>query len=111
MADYERRLAGIAGRTAPVETRVRNHGGVPTLHLDGRPVYAIAMMPEPYVADEWVTQSCRDFAAAGVDLYSEIFWSWMKPRDGCHGWWLGEGEYDFERIDHRIRAIVRANPR
>lgn len=110
VADYERRLAGIAGRTGAVETRVLDHGGAPTLHLNGRPIYGMAMMPEPYVADQWVTQSCRDFAAAGVDLYSEIFWSWMKPQEGCHGWWLGEGEYDFDRIDRRIRAIIRANP-
>jgi len=110
VAAYERRLDGIACRTQPTETQVRDHCGVPTLHVNGRPVYGMAMMPEPYVGDEWVTLSCRDFAAAGVDIYSEIFWSWMTPQDGCHGWWLGEGQYDFEQVDRRIRAILRANP-
>ena len=71
----------------------------------------MAMMPEPYAKDEEVTLSCRDFAAAGVDLYSEIFWSWMSPRDGAHSWWLGPGQYDFARIDARVRAVLEANPK
>lgn len=108
---YERRLPGIERRAGPVESLVKEHKGAVMLHVNGRPVYGMAMMPEPYASDESVTLSCRDFAAAGVDLYSEIFWSWMTPGQGCHGWWLGEGEYDFERIDRRIRAIVEANPR
>ncbi len=108
---YEQRLSNIAPRTEPVESRIEDHNGVTTLFVNGRPMYGMAMMPEPYVSDAEITLSCRDFAAAGVDLYSEIFWSWMTPRDGCHGWWLGEGKYDFERIDGRIRAIIQANPR
>ena len=89
---------------------IKAHGGVPTLHVDGKPVYAMAMMPEPYVSDEKITLSCRDFAATGMNLYSEIFWSWMKPQQGCHGWWLGPGRYDFEKVDARIRAILAADP-
>ncbi len=108
---YEQRLADIAPRTERIESCLKEHNGATTLFVNGHPVYGMAMMPEPYVSDAEITLSCRDFAAAGVDLYSEIFWSWMTPRDGCHGWWLGEGKYDFERIDGRIRAMIQANPR
>ncbi len=94
----------------PTETTIETHRGCTMLHINGQPVYAMAMMPEPYVADDLITLSCRDFAAAGVNLYSEIFWSWATPRDGCHGWWLAPGEYDFEKVDRRIEAIIEANP-
>lgn len=89
---------------------VRPHNGALVPWIDGEPFYPMAMMPEPYAGDEQITLSCRDFAAAGVDLYSEILWSWATPREGCHSWWPGEGEYDFGRIDRRIRAIIEANP-
>ena len=108
---YKQRVGELATRPKPVTSAVRPFRGAPTLHVDGRPVYAMAMMPEPYVSNELITHSCRDFAAAGVDLYSEIFWSWMTPGDGCSGWWLGPGRYDFDKIDRRIGAIVKANPR
>jgi hypothetical protein len=81
------------------------------LRIGDTSIYPMAMMPEPYVGDDAVTLSCRDFAAAGVDIYSDIFWSWMAPRDGAHSWWLGPGQYDFERIDARVRAVLAANPR
>lgn len=97
----------VADQTTAV---VRPHNGALVPVIDGRPFYGMAMMPEPYAGDEQITLSCRDFAAAGVDLYSEILWSWATPREGCHGWWLGEGQYDFDRIDRRIRAIIAADP-
>lgn len=84
--------------------------GVPTLHCNGSPLSAMAMMPEPYVPDDEITLSCRDFAAAGVRIVSEIFWTWSAGGNGCSGWWLGEGEYDFARIDRRFRAILAADP-
>ncbi len=94
----------------PTRAAIRPHGGYPMIHLNDRPVYGMAMMPEPYVADEMISRSCRDFAASGVDLYSEIFWSWATPGQGCHSWWPGPGQYDFARIDRRIAAILAANP-
>jgi len=111
VAAYEAALPTPRDGSAAPEAQVRAHGGVPTLHIDGRPVTTMAMMPEPYVSDEQIALSCRDFAAAGHELYSEIFWSWMTPGQGCFGWWTGPGEYDFDRIDARIRAIIAANPR
>ncbi len=89
---------------------VRMHNGAPVISIDDEPFYPMALMPEPYASDEDITLSCRDFSAAGLDIFSDIFWSWSTPREGCHGWWLGEGEYDFDRIDARVRAILEANP-
>ena len=107
---YEKNPPAAEKRTEIVSS-VSLHGGVPALTVDGRPVFPMAMMPEPYAPDDGITLSCRDFAAAGVDLVSEIFWSWMRPGKGCTGWWLGPGRYDFDRIDRRIHAILKANPR
>lgn len=98
-------------RVGPQTTcRVMPHRGALVPVIDGVPVYPMAMMPEPYAADEMIELSCRDFAAAGIDLYSEILWSWATPGQGCHGWWRGPTEYDFDRLDRRIRAIIAANP-
>ena len=110
VAAYERRVSKAAVQRKQVASSVRPFRGAPTLHVDGKPVYAMAMMPEPYVSPALITHSCRDFAAAGLNLYSEIFWSWMKAGSGCSGWWLGPGKYDFDKIDGRIMAIVEANP-
>ena len=109
VATYEKNLPTAPARKQ-ITAWIKMHGGVPTLHVDGNPVYAMAMMPEPYVSDEKIMLSCRDFAATGMNLYSEIFWTWMKPQQGCHGWWLGPGQYDFEKVDARIRAILAADP-
>lgn len=89
---------------------LRQHHGAVVPYLNDLPVYPMAMMPCPYVRDTEVTLSCRDFAAAGVDIYSEILWSWAEGGDGCKGWWTGPGEYDFAMIDRRLAAIVAANP-
>ena len=110
VAAYERNLPPDP-RRKQVTSSVKPYRGVPMLHVDGKPVYSMAMMPEPYVSDELIGHSCRDFAAAGVDIYSEIFWSWTTPSKGCHSWWLGPGQYDFAKVDARIRTIIKANPR
>lgn len=110
VASYERSLPRTEKRDQ-ITASVRRGDGPPMLMIDGRPVFPMAMMPEPYASDEQIALSCRDFAAAGVDLYSEIFWSWMRPGQGCAGWWLGPGQYDFDRVDRRIGAILEANPR
>lgn len=96
--------------SGPTRTEVKPYRGALMLHVNGKPVYGMAMMPEPYVSDELIGNSCRDFAASGIDLYSEIFWTWMTPGQGCHSWWTGPGQYDFARVDARISAILQADP-
>ncbi len=108
---YEDALPAPLPKLPPTEASVQPYHGYPMLHVNGKPVYSMAMMPEPYASDEQITLSCRDFTAAGVDIYSEIFWSWATPREGCHSWWTGPGEYNWDRVDARVHAIIEANPR
>ena len=61
---------------------------------------------------------CRDFAAAGVHLYSHIIWNNRAtvPRSVLAGsrtdisWWHGPGQYDFSKIDAQFEAIIEADP-
>jgi len=80
--------------------------GQPRVTVNGVPVSGMAMMPSPYVKPEETAQSVRDFAAAGVRFYSDIFWSYGKLND----WWLGEGKYDFAKLDAKIEAALAAAP-
>ena len=69
------------------------------------------MMPGCYAhdgKDADVFNSCRDFAAAGIDLYTEMIGT--LPAYGCTGWWKGEGEYDFSIVDRRFASLLAANP-
>ena len=81
--------------------------GVPRLEVDGKLLSSHAMMPSPYVSNADATRSCRDFAACGVKLFSNIFWT----RGGYLPWWKGEGEYDWSLVDARFRAMIEAAPR
>ena len=109
-ADYQKQIEHLSAAVPVNEAVVRPHQGANVLHLNGTPVYPMAMMPSPYVPDNETTMSCRDFAAAGVNIYSDILWSWIDSGEGCKRWWLGPGKYDFDVIDGRIAAIVAANP-
>ncbi len=109
-AEYAKRLDSLPLAPPVREAGVQLHRGAIVMQVNGEPVYPMAMMPSPYVPDAETTLSCRDFAAAGVDIYSDIFWSWISSGDGCKRWWLAPGEYDFRIIDDHIASIVAANP-
>ena len=93
-------------RTGNCTARVVRVNGVPRLEVDGKLFSAHAMMPSPYASNAEATQSCRDFAASGVKLFSNIFWT----RGGYLPWWKGEGEYDWSLVDARFRAMIAAAP-
>ena len=110
-AQYEKSIPRDSVKGTGTRASVKSHQGVPTLHINGRPVYAMAMMPSPWGRDggnEAIVHSCRDFAAAGVNLYSDIFGG--NPAFACSRWWLDEGRYDFTIVDQRMRAFIEANP-
>ena len=86
--------------------RVVRMGGAPRLEVDGKPFSAHAMMPSPHVPNAEATLACRDFAASGVKLFSNIFWT----RGGYLPWWKGEGVYDWRLVDARFRAMIEAAP-
>ena len=105
-AAYERNLPKpLPGRANRTFAR-RIVDGRPMVTVDGEPVPALAMMPSPYVKPEEAAKSIRDFAAAGVRFYSDIFWSYGALND----WWLGEGEYDFSKLDAKVSAALAAAP-
>ncbi|MEN6497789.1 MAG: LamG-like jellyroll fold domain-containing protein [Thermoguttaceae bacterium] len=110
---YERRLPADTIASAKTTASVAMHGGVPALQVNGQPVFPMAMVP----IGHFPTKPCRDFAAAGIHLYSHILWTWavITPHDPTKAtesseWWLGDGQYAFERVDRQIQAIVDADP-
>ena len=110
---YERNVPEDTLAGSATMASVGPHEGVPSLFINGEPVFPMAMIP----IGHFPRQVCRDFAAAGVHVYSHILWSWNvivpeqedgKPED-LH-WWLGPGQYAFEKIDRQILPIIEADP-
>lgn len=92
---------------------VRPHQGVPTLFINNEPKFPIAMIP---IAD-YPTQACAEFSRAGVKIYSHIIWNWRNITPGKDStltepnrWWLGPGQYDFAKVDRRLKAVLAADP-
>ncbi len=87
-------------------SRIVMVNGIPRVCVDGEVVSGMAMMPSPHVDNPEVTFSCNDFAAAGVRIFSNIFWG-GEPQNK---WWLGEGRYDWAYYDARLKAMIDAAP-
>lgn len=108
---YEAALPARAAGMASPEMTIAEHGGIPSIFRDGVAESAMCMMPAPSANEQGVFLASRDFAAAGVNYYSEIFWTWLKLGDSCSHWWTGYGQYEFERVAARLEKIVEANPK
>lgn len=93
------------------ESYVKPANGANGLFINGQSVYPMQMMPSPYTKNSEVFDSCRDFAAAGVDLYSDIIYPVAPMNSECCDWWLDDGVYDFSKVDARLGEIVKANPK
>ncbi|MCX7886205.1 MAG: hypothetical protein N3B01_02965 [Verrucomicrobiae bacterium] len=103
---YEAQLPKDVIGSATTTAAVQPYAGVPALHINGRPVFPMAMIP----IGHFPTNVCRDFAAAGLHLYSHIIWTWGPRCTPDVNWWLGSGQYDFAKVDAMIRAILDADP-
>jgi hypothetical protein len=111
---YENSLPKDTIGSAKTTAAVRPHQGVPALWINDQPVAPIAMIP----IEHFPRDVCRDFAAAGVHVYSHILWTWARviPEskaqnlDDCTDWWLGRGKYAFERVDRQVQAIIEGDP-
>lgn len=77
------------------------------MFINGEPVYPMMFMPSVWVDTEPTFNACRDFAAAGVDLFSDMIATNLYGP--CHDWWQGVGRYDFQQIDDRLGAMIKAN--
>lgn len=81
----------------------------PRLAIDGVALPAVAALPAPFQAPARPVNdvpALRDFAEAGVRLFSNV-WS-MRCRP--HDWWRGEGEYDWEAFDALALGLLAACP-
>ena len=97
----------IQART-PGQTRavVRNYDGAPTLFINGQPHSGMA-----YAAYVPSVAVFRDFARAGVGLFTFS----ATPTEGGYGLsktaWTAPGQYDFSQLDQRVMMVLEANPR
>ncbi len=103
---YEKKLPASLPGKPNIHAEIVKHNDVPEIFVNGRIIPAAAMMPSPYVAPAKTQDSVRDFAAAGIRLYSTILWSQGNRND----WWLGEGKYDFSAVDKRLGILLKAAP-
>ncbi len=112
--EYEKNIPKDTIGAQKTTAVVKPHKGVPALWINDKPVFPMAMIP----IGVFPKDVCRDFAAAGVHIYSHIIWS---SRSGLTGgavlakpseihWWLGPGQYAFERLDRQIQTIIAADP-
>lgn len=108
---YEAALPVSDLSAASPTVTVAEHAGVPALCRDGVFESAMCMIPYPGADNQGVFDATRDFAAAGIDYDSEIFWPWLKWGGNCSGWWTAPGKYEFDRIEARLRVMVKANPK
>lgn len=109
---YEKNIPQDIIRSGKTVACVKNLHGVPGLFVNEKPVFPMMMIPSPYVSGDKIFNSCRDFAAAGVNLYSDLIYSGFGgTKESCTGWWLEEGKYNFSIVDKRLQSIVAANPK
>jgi hypothetical protein len=85
---------------------VRPYHGSSTLFIDGKPHAGMA-----YAAYGPSVEVFRDFAEAGVDLFTFS----ATPTEAGYGLsktaWIAPGQYDFSQLDERVRMVLKANPR
>ena len=87
---------------------VRTPAG-PRLAVNGEPQPAVAALPDPFAKPLLPVNevpALRDFADAGVRLFSNV-WS-MRCRP--HDWWLGEGIYDWGAFDALALGLLATCP-
>jgi len=84
---------------------VRQHGGVPTLFINGQPHSGIS-----YTAYTPSVKVFADFARAGVDLFSFS----ATPTEAGYGLsrtaWIAPDRFDFSQMDERAGMVLEACP-
>jgi hypothetical protein len=100
-------VAQVEGRKAGATmASVKLHGGVPTLFINGKPHNGMA-----YAAYGPSVEVFRDFARAGVSLFTFS----ATPTESGYGLsrtaWTAPGKYDFSELDQRVMMVLQANPK
>lgn len=96
----------IAARKPGATTAtVKPHNGTPMLFINGRPHNGMM-----YTAYGPSVEVFRDFAGAGIDLFSFS----ATPTESGYGLartaWTAPGVYDFSQLDERVQMVLEANP-
>ncbi len=88
-----------------VRAVVQPHGGVPTLHINGRAHPGFWFMTRANLPEYF-----RDFAGAGVDLFGFITTPAGDGWDGVACAWTAPDRFDFSEIDRRVAAVLAERP-
>ena len=83
-------------------------GEQPRLAIGGKPVVGTAAMPSPRVKPGESTAALGEFAAVGIDIFSDV-WTMRHPQPERQ-WWLGEGVYDWKLFDAIAEGMLAASP-
>jgi hypothetical protein len=92
--------------------QIRNAATQPELVINGQREYPLMFYGAAMNYDvtgtraidlQSIENGTRDFAAAGIDLVSVDAWP--------EHFWLGEGQYDWEKFDSLYLAQIKANPK
>jgi len=103
---YESKLGKIKSPEGKCVARVVMEAGRPRVELNGKIVDATLALPAVIKSNEQKKLCLRDFAAAGVKFYMDVWYTTTKLND----WWLGEGKYDFVAFDKHMQALLDACP-
>lgn len=95
----------VARKPGRTTARIAPYNGAPTLFINGRPHNGMM-----YTAYGPSVAVFRDFAKAGIDLYSFS----ATPTESGYGLartaWTAPGVYDFSQLDERVQMVLDANP-
>jgi len=95
----------VARKAGKTNAAVKMHNGTPTLFINGKPHNGMM-----YTAYGPSVEVFRDFAKAGINLFSFS----ATPTESGYGLartaWTAPGVYDFSQLDERVGMVLQANP-
>lgn len=94
----------------PASIEIREHKGIYRIFRNSKPENSMCFMPEPPTNSKQAFLAARDFAAAGVNYFSDIFFTFLDWGDNAKNWWKGYGKYDFSVLEKRMQLYIDANP-
>ena len=96
-------LAAFAHVASVVEV-----GGVPRIAIDGQPISAMAVLPNPWAEPGTSVEALKAFADCGIGLSSDV-WTMGARTNSPSVWWLGEGVYDWRLFDTLAHGLTAAS--
>jgi hypothetical protein len=86
---------------------VELYGGVPTLHVDGKPSVGRAAYFNRNVSAELA----KAFGDAGVEFVSFIYTGVVGPRGSTGHAWVSRDVFNFSDFDERTKSVLKGNPK